>query len=214
MKWIDRHWESKPGTLVSLQFTWRDCWKLESAFWLFLLFGRVCKFDVSFSYEQIKRFWLTFSKKKKDCDWFWTVICSLTERRGTLHWHSASWVCRHLAKPSYTLIRIRWITYSLQCYQNNSSTHEAHIPKGWKELTVQRIITEIKTENISSIYAHQRPAETNPCNVTMPITIFWLSMTGKNCTGDGGASIFFMASTAIASGLMVLGFLIYNQKRC
>ena len=63
MKWTDRNWESKPGTLVSLQFTWRDCWKLESAFRLFLLFGRVRKFDVSFSYEQIKRFWLNFSKK-------------------------------------------------------------------------------------------------------------------------------------------------------
>uniref|UniRef100_A0A0D9YMK6 Uncharacterized protein n=1 Tax=Oryza glumipatula TaxID=40148 RepID=A0A0D9YMK6_9ORYZ len=43
------------------------------------------------------------------------------------------------------------------------------------------------------------PAETNPCNVMIPQTTLLLSTTGKNCTGEGGDSIFSMACTAIAS---------------
>jgi hypothetical protein len=39
------------------------------------------------------------------------------------------------------------------------------------------------------------------------------SITGKNWTGDGGASIFFMASTAIASGPIVLGFLTSQKQK-
>jgi hypothetical protein len=37
--------------------------------------------------------------------------------------------------------------------------------------------------------------------------MFLQSTTGKNCTGEGGDSIFSMASTAIASAVIVLGFL-------
>ena len=44
----------------------------------------------------------------------------------------------------------------------------------------------------------------------MPIKTFWSSITGKNCTGDGGDSILLMASTAIAFELIVLGFLIHK----
>jgi hypothetical protein len=51
------------------------------------------------------------------------------------------------------------------------------------------------------------PAETNPCNVMIPHTMFLWSTTGKNCTGEGGDSIFSMASTAIASAVIVLGLL-------
>lgn len=61
--------------------------------------------------------------------------------------------------------------------------------------------------------ANHNPAETKPCNVTIPITILSSSITGKNWTGDGGASIFFMASTAIASGPIVLGFLKSQDQR-
>lgn len=52
-----------------------------------------------------------------------------------------------------------------------------------------------------------KPAETSPCNVMIPTTVFWSSTTGKNCTADGGDSILCIASTAMASGLIVLGFL-------
>jgi hypothetical protein len=41
----------------------------------------------------------------------------------------------------------------------------------------------------------------------IPDTMFLWSTTGKNCTGEGGDSIFSMASTAIASAVIVLGFL-------
>uniref|UniRef100_A0A0A8ZIG5 Uncharacterized protein n=1 Tax=Arundo donax TaxID=35708 RepID=A0A0A8ZIG5_ARUDO len=51
------------------------------------------------------------------------------------------------------------------------------------------------------------PAETNPCNVMIPHTTLLSSTTGKNCTGEGGDSIFSIASTAIASAVIVLGFL-------
>ena len=54
------------------------------------------------------------------------------------------------------------------------------------------------------------PAETNPCNVMIPHTTLFSSTTGKNCTGEGGDSIFSMASTAIASAVIVLGFLYDN----
>jgi hypothetical protein len=37
--------------------------------------------------------------------------------------------------------------------------------------------------------------------------------TGKNCTSDGGDSIFSMASTAIASAGIVLGFLKDTENR-
>lgn len=75
---------------------------------------------------------------------------------------------------------------------------EAHIPF--------RIQTR-KADN-----KNQRPAETSPCKVTIPINTFWSLITGKNCTGDGGDSIFRMASTAIASGPIVLGFLKKHKK--
>jgi hypothetical protein len=41
----------------------------------------------------------------------------------------------------------------------------------------------------------------------IPRTTLLLSTTGKNCTGEGGDSIFSIASTAIASAVIVLGFL-------
>ena len=53
----------------------------------------------------------------------------------------------------------------------------------------------------------QRPGETKPCNVIIPINILSSSTTGRNCTGDVGDYIFFIASTAIVSGPIVLGFL-------
>lgn len=55
-----------------------------------------------------------------------------------------------------------------------------------------------------------RPAETNPCSVMIPHTTLLSFTTGKNCTGEGGDSIFSMASTAIASAVIVLGFLLDN----
>jgi len=42
----------------------------------------------------------------------------------------------------------------------------------------------------------------------IPHTMLFSLTTGKNCTGEGGDSIFSMASTAIASAVIVLGFLL------
>ncbi|VAI44059.1 unnamed protein product [Triticum turgidum subsp. durum] len=58
------------------------------------------------------------------------------------------------------------------------------------------------------------PAETNPCSVMIPDTTFLSSTTGRNCTGEGGDSIFSMASTAIASAVIVLGFLKEVKQAC
>uniref|UniRef100_N1QWI4 Single-stranded DNA-bindig protein WHY2, mitochondrial n=1 Tax=Aegilops tauschii TaxID=37682 RepID=N1QWI4_AEGTA len=58
------------------------------------------------------------------------------------------------------------------------------------------------------------PAETNPCSVIIPDTTFLSSTTGRNCTGEGGDSIFSMASTAIASAVIVLGFLKDVKHAC
>jgi hypothetical protein len=44
----------------------------------------------------------------------------------------------------------------------------------------------------------------------IPHTTLLSFTTGKNCTGEGGDSIFSMASTAIASAVIVLGFLLDN----
>lgn len=47
----------------------------------------------------------------------------------------------------------------------------------------------------------------------IPQTTLLLSTTGKNCTGEGGDSIFSMACTAIASAVIVLGCL-KDQQTC
>jgi hypothetical protein len=47
----------------------------------------------------------------------------------------------------------------------------------------------------------------------IPHTTLFSLTTGKNCTGEGGASIFSMASTAIASAVIVLGFLLDNAGK-
>lgn len=75
-----------------------------------------------------------------------------------------------------------------------------------------QLILKLQTKK-KNCYTDHRPAETNPCKVTIPIRIFWRLITGKNCTGDGGDSIFCMASTAIASGPIVLGLLLRKKDK-
>lgn len=79
-----------------------------------------------------------------------------------------------------------------------------HTTKNGIHFSEKKIITLSRSRHR---YYYYNPAETKPCKVTIPIKTFSSLITGKNCTADGGASIFFMASTAIASGPMTFGFL-------
>ena len=71
-------------------------------------------------------------------------------------------------------------------------------------------VTNQKTGQADMRKVGYNPAETSPCNVMIPDTMFLWSTTGKNCTGEGADSIFAMASTAIASAVIVLGLLGYQ----
>lgn len=71
----------------------------------------------------------------------------------------------------------------------------------------KRIQRGTKGRRIQVTITIHNPIETSPCRVTIPMVTLLASTTGKNWTGEGGDSIFCMASTAIASTLIILGFL-------
>lgn len=70
-----------------------------------------------------------------------------------------------------------------------------------------KTIIEIQVQIEHHTCKNHKPADTKSCNVTIPIKTLSSLTTGKNCTGEGGDSIFCIASTAIVSEPIVLGFL-------
>lgn len=94
-------------------------------------------------------------------------------------------------------------------YKDKASPFDKN-PCNQRDDVLDQILAKNRKEMRRKDYS---PAETNPCNVMIPQTTLLLSTTGKNCTGEGGDSIFSMACTAIASAVIVLGCL-KDQQTC
>jgi hypothetical protein len=116
--------------------------------------------------------------------------------------------CFHIISRLHMLNTFRWRLSYQRILATESLGHvDVHERKGLLKNQVRVANKPIWSGRADAGIKSYNPAETNPCNVMIPSTTLLSSTTGKNCTGEGGDSIFAMASTAIASAVIVLGFL-------